>query len=362
MAMHYGILRGRVDRFVREDDFDAPHLQIRVVDGNGGVWRVPVNVLSKDGSLLVFHRVDPLVSHPILAGLAQLRAGFTPLAANARSATTALDYFRAPLFGWPTGVEAPHTGPGHNDDLQDAIITYLEQVRARDCELFAFGEPFPEPGRPPNPRPIDRELGTRQGVHNIHMNQGNPPGPFAGDNGVFQDGGVILRLATRHVGLFLRFQSQHLPSDNRTGNRLPTARPIPPGGDIGGTGGDGTTGGGRKEPPLVTHPAVYVERALVNPAGDDPRKEVVVLGNTTTAPADLTGWSIVDTNERAERLTGVVLPPGGSRAIVLSGAAAQLGNRGGTIRLRDAAGVQVHAVSYSETDARVEDRLIRFNT
>lgn len=357
MAMHYGVLRGRVESFVREDNADTPHLQIRVVDSAGGVWRVPVNVLSADGSLLVFHRVYPLLSRPILAGLETLGAGFKPLPIDVRSATTALDYLRAPLFAWPSGVAAPHTGPGQNDDIQDAMVTYLEQAKGQKGELFAFGEMFPEPGQPPNPRPIDIQMRTRKGVHNIHMNQGSPSGRFAVDNGVFQDGGLILKLATRHVGLFLRFQTQHLPTNDLTGNRLPTSRPIPPGGDI--SGGTGGTGDG---PPIITHPIVYVERALVNPPGADSRKEVVVLGNTTTSRADVNGWTIVDKNGHAERLAGVVLPAGESRAIVLSGNGAQLGNQGGTITLKDAAGVQVHAVSYSEADARVEGRLIRFDT
>jgi uncharacterized protein YukJ len=321
---------------------------------------VPVNVLSKDGSLLVFHRADPLIRHPILAGLEALRDGFTPLAPNSRSATTALDFFRAPLFAWPTGIAAPHTGPVRTDDLQDAIITHLEQVKAQSGELFAFGEMFPEPGQNPNPRPIDHQLGTRQGVHNIHMNQGNPPGPFASDNGVFQDGGLILKLPTRHIGLFLRFQTQHLPTNDATGHRLPNAAPIPPGGDL--PGGPGGPAPAPPTPTPVTHPSVYIERALVNPVGDDQRREIVVLGNTATVAADLNGWSIVDRNGKAERLTGLTVPAGESRLVTLPGNGAQLGNRGGTITLRNATGAQVHAVSYSEADARVEDRFIRFTT
>ena len=52
------------------------------------------------------------------------------------------------------------------------------------------------------------------------MNQGNQrPGPFAKDNGVFQDGGLVLKFGTRHVGLFIRFETQWLPTDNATGHR-----------------------------------------------------------------------------------------------------------------------------------------------
>jgi uncharacterized protein YukJ len=349
MAIYYGVLRGRVDVFLREDDFDTPHLQIRVLDGYNQAWRVPVNVLSKDQSFLVFHRVDPLQSHPLLAELPQLAAGFTPLPQASRSALTALDYFRAPLFDWPTGVAAPHTGPGSNDDLQDTLTMYLQQLQDQNGELFVFGEKFPEPGQPSNPLPIDQELDTDQGVHNVHMNQGNAnPGSFAQDNGVYQDGGLVLMFPTRFVGLFLRFQTQWLPTDDTTGDRLPGAQPIPP--------GSVPTDG------MVSSPIVYIERALINPAGDDSGQEVVVIGNTTTATVDLTGWSIIDKNNHAEVLSGVLLPGGESRRIVLSGHGAQLGNKGGTIQLKNPSGDQVHSVSYSQQDAQQSERYLRFNT
>jgi hypothetical protein len=106
---------------------------------------------------------------------------------------------------------------------------------------------------------------------------------------------------------------------------------------------------------------VYIERALVNPAGDDTGKEMVVLGNTTTTNVDLAGWSIVDKNNNAEVLPRVVLPGGESRLIPLSGRLAQLSNKGGTIRLKNAAGQQIHAVSFSQADATAEGRFIRFN-
>jgi hypothetical protein len=77
---------------------------------------------------------------------------------------------------------------------------------------------------------------------------------------------------------------------------------------------------------------------------------------------DLTGWSIIDKNNKADMLRGVLLPAGESRLVVLSGAGAQLGNKGGTITLKNANGEQVHAVSYSKEDAAQEDRYIRFNT
>ena len=180
-----------------------------------------------DQSRLVFHRADPLQNIPSWPRCHKSPLGLRYFHPAARAATSALDYFRAPLFDWPNGVAIPHTGPGADDDLQDMLITYLKQLRDQGGELFAFGAKFPEPGQQPNPRPIDREFRTVQGVHDIHMNQGNPnPGPFAKDNGVFQDGGLILKFGSRYVGLFLRFATQWLPTDNATGHRSPGARPI----------------------------------------------------------------------------------------------------------------------------------------
>jgi uncharacterized protein YukJ len=355
MALEYGVLRGQIDIFKREDDNNSPHLQIKVLDGNGQAWRAAVNVLSGDQSLVIFHRADPLQNHPILAGLPQIAPGFTLLPPAARSVSSALDFFRAPLFDWPTGIAIPQAGPGADDDLQDVLVTYLALLREQQGELFVFGAKFPEPNQPPAPRPIDHEFGTLQGMHDIHMNQGNAnPGRFAKDNGVFHDGGLILKFPSRYVGLFLRFQTQWLPTDDATGNRLPEAKPIPAEGVSTNNNGD--------HPSLVTNPAVYIERALVNLMGNEPGNEVVVLGNTTTAAIDLNGWSIVDKNNKADILAGLVLPGGESRRVVLSGNGAQLSNKGGTITLKNADGAQVHAVSYAKDDADQEDIYIRFNT
>jgi hypothetical protein len=62
-------------------------------------------------------------------------------------------------------------------------------------------------------------------------------------------------------------------------------------------GGSPDSGGGGPTP--VTPPVVYIERALVHPDGDEPGQGVVVLGNTTVASVDLTGWSLVDQNNKA---------------------------------------------------------------
>jgi uncharacterized protein YukJ len=328
-----------------------------VIDGQGKPWRIPVNVRSGDPakSLVIFHRADPLLSHPILENLSALPSGLTDLNRKSRSASNALDYSRAPLFDWPTGIALPPTAPGDNDDLQDVVSRELNNLKASDGELIAFGSHFHDPAPKPG---IDAEFGTKDGMHDIHMNQGNALREHDEDNGVFNDGGLILRFPDHVTGLFFRFKTQFLPTD-ANGNRIPgVSKEIP-----------AATTPPVVPPPFIpvpdepqpTSPAIYVERALVNPEGDDVHKEVVVIGNTTTTPVDLTGWRIVDKNDLADTLNGVQLGAGASTLILLTGKGAQLSNKGGTIRLLNPAGVLVHAVSYSKADA-VDSRYLRFNT
>jgi uncharacterized protein YukJ len=351
VAVIYGVLRGRLDRWKREDPppgaRKSPHLQIRMIDGDGKPWRVPVNVRSgdPDKSLVIFHRADPLLSHPILDALPALPSGLTDLNQKPRSASNALDYSRAPLFDLATGIALPPSGPAEDDDLQDVVSRQLNDLKVQDGELIVFGSHFHDPAPKPG---IDTEFGTRDGMHDIHMNQGNALGAHDEDNGVFNDGALILRFPDHVTGLFFRFKTQFLPTD-ANGDRIPgVSKEIPP---IAMPG----------ETPDPAFPDVYVEKALVNPAGQDPAKEVVVIGNLTLNPIDLTGWSIVDKNNASQSVDGVLLPAGGSVPILLSGEGAQLGNNGGTIRLVNADRVLVHAVSYSKADA-VENRFVRFNT
>ncbi|HJZ72497.1 MAG TPA: DUF2278 family protein [Vicinamibacterales bacterium] len=357
MAVIYGVLRGKLDRWKREDPAPgssrSPHLQIRLTDSHGKPWRIPVNVRSGDPakSLVIFHRADPLLSHPILSDLAALPSGLTDLNHQARSASNALDYSRAPLFDLATGIALPPTGPGQNDDLQDVVSRHLNDLKAGGGELFAFGSHFHDPAPKPG---IDAEFGTKDGMHDIHMNQGNAPHEHDEDNGVFNDGGLLLRFADHVTGLFFRFETQFLPTDAH-GNRIPgVSKEIPP-------SGQPVPPSPTPVDPHPTLPAVYIERALVDPFGDDPTREIVVIGNTTRAVVDLSGWKIVDKNNAFETLAGLVLPPGGSVLVALSGHGAQLSNKGGTIRLLNPAGVLVHAVSYSKADT-IEDRFVRFNT
>ncbi len=168
------------------------------------------------------------------------------------------------------------------------------------------------------------------------MNQGSS-GRFRRDNGVRQDGALILRFPAedRWVAIFLAFQSQAFHTDDVTGDAL---------------GADGA--------PAPGAAAVRIVAALVNAAGPAPEAESVLL-NASPAPVDLTGWKIADRAKQTCDVPGGPLAPGDTRRVAISAPAA-LGNGGGTITLLDAGGLKVSGVAYTATDAEREGWTVTF--
>jgi uncharacterized protein YukJ len=89
----------------------------------------------------------------------------------------------------------------------------IERAKADDEAMaIAFGEYFTDRG-------TDETFGFRpeQGVHDIHMMQGNRDA-FADDNRVNGDGAFFIRFAKGEtIALFARFTGQVTETDDRTG-------------------------------------------------------------------------------------------------------------------------------------------------
>ncbi|MBM3735564.1 MAG: DUF2278 family protein [Acidobacteria bacterium] len=329
--IRYSVLRGKVVDHRREDDDpQSPHFTI-FVEADGRRIRCPVNVRSTDKSEVWFKFVEDL-RHPVVDELRLMDEGIV----RDPERRLRLDFIREPLFDRLTMRQLPFTGPLPQDDLQDRIAVFAEQARVnREADLFVFGEVFGG--------------GGGQGVHDIHMNQGNNQQHRSSD-GVFQDGALIFRFpSTGWLGFFTAFNSQVWATDN-DGHRLqgfaegPLARFDEPAPDA-----------GRAEPMAE----VAIVAALLNPDGPDQGKETVTLMNFTTREVRLAGWKLLDRQDKAESLQGRMLDAGGSLIVRLRGDGAQLSNNGGSIRLVDASGAVVDSVTYSKSDA-VSGRLMRF--
>ena len=328
---NYGVLKGRP--IARRLGFGAsPHYQVHLVDDDAD-YRIAVNVKSKQSPSELLYLIVENYDHPLVDDLKALPAGFTPL--DRAPGGMAMDYIRANLFRPDQMVPLPFDLPGPDNDLNERIDYHVQRALAEeDAMVYAFGERW---GPEPNTR--DKYFGFKpgNGIHDIHMNQGSAEA-FQKYNGVWQDGGMLLHLPSedRWVAVFLAFQSQCWHTDDAKGNCI---------GDI--------------EQPAEDKGVVIIA-ATVNPAGDDPGMERVLLLNTLATAINLDGWALADKNKRRHPLDGIALAPGGVEALTLPGTTIQLSNKGGIITLLNRDGLKVHGVQYNKSDVSEQGRTIVF--
>ena len=106
-------------------------------------------------------------------------------------------FVRVPWFRWRSFPWLVSSG--------DHTLNVLEALLPTASRLYVFGEPFTD----------------GLGVHNVHQNQGDPPGPFQAENGIWQDGAVAVRTAADKVTIWqVKFNTQSLNTDD-------DGRPLP---------------------------------------------------------------------------------------------------------------------------------------
>jgi uncharacterized protein YukJ len=330
----YGVLKGKAIE-VRLGAGQSPHYQVRLIDDTTD-YRIAVNVKSQLAPSEVEYIVIERFAHPITTLVEPLPTGFHRLERKPNSG--ALDYIRGNLFDRSEMRPLPFSVPGFDNDLNEKIDRVMQRAVADEAALvYAFGERWG-----PEPATKDKYFGflPGNGIHDIHMNQGNVE-RFVGDDGVYQDGGLLVHFPDQGewTAVFLKFQSQAWHTDDETGHRIggpepPTPLPPEPPG-----------------PPTGEDPEglVRIVAALVNPP-QSPEVEVVTLLNTAPHDHDLTGWALLDTQKKRLPLSGV-LSAGATRTVQVQHPLA-LSNKGGVITLVDEKGLKVHGVSYTREQAR----------
>jgi len=319
----YGVLAGRALERRREGATDTPHYQLRLRTGDGSDFRIAVNVQSQESPSELLYLVDENLEHPATTTLTTLD-GWRALPSAAGGSN--LDYIRGNLFDHTAMRSLPPDATGPDNDLADLLDHYVQRAIADPAaQVYAFGERW-------GPETIsDKVFGFApgNGVHDIHMNQGNSAG-FARDDGVWQDGGLLLHFpsAARWVGVFLAFQSQRWHTDDTTGHALDLA-------------------------PSREEARIRVIAAMVNPVGPAPEHEGVLLLNASPDAVALAGWRIVDRGGQSCPTPAATIEPGQTLAVALP-PEVQLSNQGGAITLLDADGLKVDGVAYTRDQARRE--------
>ena len=330
----YGVLVARAVARRREGGTDTPHFQVHAEDDAGVAYRVAINVRSQLAPSELLYLVDDAFAHPVTTALAALGPGWNRLPSQPGGAS--LDFIRANLFDPARMRPLPHDVAGPDNDLADLLDHYVQRaIRDEDARMYVFGERWG-----PEPATRDPVFGflPGNGVHDVHMNQGNS-GRFQRDDGVWQDGALLVRFpgASQWVAIFLAFQSQAWHTDDVTGHAIDAPAP----------------------PAASTDAAVRIVGALINPVGPAPEREHVLLLNASPAPVDLTGWRLADRVRRTCAVPAEVLEAGATLQVPVTDGV-QLGNAGGSLTLLDAHGLKVAGVAYTARQAEREGWTVTF--
>lgn len=324
---NYGVLKGKVIGAKREEDLSTPHYQIHIAAGTSH-YRIAVNVMSQLKPSELLFLVNDNFSHPITTILPELPSDFTKL--QSTPGGKALDYIRSNLFNPADMRVIPYNIPGPDNDLSDHVENYVNRaMREEDALVYAFGERWgPENNVP------DKIFGFKpgNGIHDIHMNQGNDPS-HRNEDGVWQDGALIFHFPSSNqwVAVFLAFQSQAWHTDDKTGHAITEE---------------------------VHESVIRIVAAMVNPIGSAPEVETVTLINTSPEPIDLGGWQIADRLKNKHTLSGII--NAGAVTTVTLSQQVQLGNKGGIITLLNNKGLKVDGVSYTSQQGQKEGWTIVF--
>ena len=202
----YGVLKGRAIAR-RLGSGSSPHYQMRIVDESGTDYRIAVNVRSQLAPSELMYHVKSHFEHPLTASVSSLPSGFNPLAPN--PASGALDLIRGNLLQPELMTPLPANLPGPDNDLNEKLDQIVQRAMADgEALVYAFGQRWG-----PERNKADKYFGfvPGNGVHDIHMNQGNV-GNFVSDDGVWQDGGLLFHFPVQQqwTAVFLKFQSQSL--------------------------------------------------------------------------------------------------------------------------------------------------------
>lgn len=208
----YGVLKGTVTGHLRDADDD--HYQI-LVSAKKTMFRIAVNVHSslKPPDL----RFQSITSLPALVTtqLAALPIGFTKLAS--KPGGLAQDFVRGGLVRPEKFEIVPGDVPGVDNDLKDTMEqAAVAAVGQAGALIYAFGARW----GPETKKDQYFQFTPGNGIHNIHMNQGNDRG-HASDDGVYHDGCLIFAFPSgKYRAFFMAFQSQSFHTDDRTGHAL----------------------------------------------------------------------------------------------------------------------------------------------
>lgn len=334
-------MTGRVVDRRAETTGKSPHYQI-LLSGGSEQFRVAVNTrsgTSRDHQSELLYFADDDFRHPMTDRLAAVSDGPVHIASHPHG--LALDYQRGGMFDRRFMRRIPSSLPGPHNDLTDELDYWVERALADPAiRLHAYGTRWgPEPHEPDQVF----HFTPGNGIHDVHMNQGNWD-EHRHDNRIWADGGLLFH-EPRHdrwCAIFLAFQTQSWHADDH-GDPIPAR--------------DFKRHQVRLDVVNGRWPA-RITGAFVHPNDEKTGVEHVTIWNSGDRPLDVAGWRLTNRARDSMVLAGE-LPPHRGRRFPLP-EDVQLSSRGGLIRLLDRDGVVVDGVSYTRREARHKRGILRF--
>ena len=246
----YGVAIGNFISFFRDNPdnygrYFHGHISITVPSGTGPlIIQSAIDVNKPDGGVQYFHPTQlDSAKFTTISGMAD---GYHIVTQSATSG--ALDYRRNPLIYMPLGclsalvyvlsrltstdlIKWPYDPTFPKTRWQIDIMALIEWLTKNNqlaftnnvgtaaldqlesmfsdpsviSKVYLFGAPYPYPYQN---NPV--------GLHDVHCNQGDPPGQFQVLDGIWQDGGVIVKYNDYHLeGFFVKFETQTLNTNNQ---------------------------------------------------------------------------------------------------------------------------------------------------
>lgn len=207
---HYGVLIGTFDHFEKEneDDYGKWFHGFVFVRANQKIYRCAVDVNKPDGG---FQYMTIPLQPKLFTKVSSMADGYHELAKTPDSG--AIDYIRSPIIQQSEGcllafyalIKAIFHLKKKTDvwitNTGDKALNALQNLVKNSVRLYMFGAPFHD---------YDKD-----GMHDVHMNQGDPPGPFYHLNGIWQDGCVIVERPGDVLKAYLgKFVTQSLKTDD----------------------------------------------------------------------------------------------------------------------------------------------------
>lgn len=204
----YGVLKGRPVATMAGKG-ENPHYQVLIKDKNGASYRLSINIKSKTYPSEVLYFISENFYWEEIEKLPDLPCGFTAIKNN--QPATGLDYIRGDLIDRSKMIPLPAEANGSNN-LNCKIQGLMKLAIRERAVLYAFGDHWG-----PEKKHIDPyfAFSPDNGIHDLHMNQGNVD-DYKKDDGIWQDGGIFIHFkeVQKWVAIFLAFQSQCWHTDD----------------------------------------------------------------------------------------------------------------------------------------------------